>query len=234
MKPRWITTTALIPKCEVEWLRASKHENLYLQHALYLIGRAVTGNVILNDWYSLAQKEEEYEWFKSKFVATMENIKAAYKRTEELAISAGHKQALEEANLGRSNAVKALEEANLAYAKLEESARKDLQARDASLVDVNRRLLEAEARAAKAEEERGQAVAMLDDAISMNANLIADRAWMREFGVVHVTNAILDAPETTYAVADVVAHARDAGYKAGYTECLTHVNAISKKKFTDE
>ncbi|MFS7923832.1 hypothetical protein Hanom_Chr03g00265501 [Helianthus anomalus] len=49
-----------------------------------------------------------------------------------------------------------------------------------------------------------------------------------------IANAILDAPETTVAVADVVARARDVGYKAGYTKCLTHVNVVSDKKFTDE
>ncbi|KAJ0550923.1 hypothetical protein HanHA300_Chr07g0251391 [Helianthus annuus] len=55
---------------------------------------------------------------------------------------------------------------------------------------------------------------MLDDAVSMNANLTADRAWMREFGVVHVANAILDAPEKTNAVADVVARARGTRYNS--------------------
>ncbi|KAF5799490.1 hypothetical protein HanXRQr2_Chr07g0305121 [Helianthus annuus] len=31
-----------------------------------------------------------------------------------------------------------------------------------------------------------------------------------------------------HAVADVVARARETGYKAGYTECLTHVNVVSE------
>ncbi|MFS7969684.1 hypothetical protein Hanom_Chr09g00812071 [Helianthus anomalus] len=59
---------------------------------------------------------------------------------------------LEEANLGRTNAVKALEEANLVYATLEENVRKDLQARNATLVDVNRCLVEAKSRGVKVEE----------------------------------------------------------------------------------
>ncbi|MFS7930490.1 hypothetical protein Hanom_Chr04g00344941 [Helianthus anomalus] len=50
---------------EVERLRVSGCENLYLQHALYLVGAAATGNVILRDWYSLAQNEEEYNHFKT-------------------------------------------------------------------------------------------------------------------------------------------------------------------------
>ncbi|MFS7923831.1 hypothetical protein Hanom_Chr03g00265491 [Helianthus anomalus] len=60
---------------EVEWLRVSGRENLYLQHTLYLIGAGVTGNVILHDWYSLSQKEEEYQKFKSEVAATMETSK---------------------------------------------------------------------------------------------------------------------------------------------------------------
>ncbi|KAF5813285.1 hypothetical protein HanXRQr2_Chr03g0096491 [Helianthus annuus] len=138
-------------------------------------------------------------------------------------------KALEEADLSRTNAVKALEEANLALAKLERT--QGPVARDATLADVNRCLVEAEARASKAEEERGQAFSTLDEAISMNANLTHDRAWIPKFGV---ANAILHALETTNAVADVVERARDAGYMAGYTECLTHVNVVSEKKFTDE
>ncbi|MFS7969685.1 hypothetical protein Hanom_Chr09g00812081 [Helianthus anomalus] len=43
-------------------------------------------------------------------------------------------------------------------------------------------------------------------------------------------NAILDALENTNVVAKVVARAREAGYKGGYTECLTHVNVVSAKE----
>ncbi|KAJ0719209.1 hypothetical protein HanRHA438_Chr08g0350681 [Helianthus annuus] len=225
---------------ELERLRASGHENLYLQQALYLIGGAMTGNVVLHDWYSLARKEEDYDRLKSKVAATMEKIQAAkeplakekvdfeaYKLTEEWATAAGHKQvgslnqllsqerklwkeaytrenekfyrlhqeivnlkaantslekkeaatiaamekaiagrnttvrALEEANVGHTSVVKALEEAKLAYTALE--------VRDTTLADVNRHLVEAEAGAVKAEEER-------DGATSMNANLVADHA----------------------------------------------------------
>ncbi|MFS7993355.1 hypothetical protein Hanom_Chr12g01093081 [Helianthus anomalus] len=51
---------------------------------------------------------------------------------------------------------------------------------------------------------------------------------------IKIANTILDAPENTDAVAEVVGRAREAGYKVGYTECLAHVNAVSVKKFTDE
>ncbi|KAF5790875.1 hypothetical protein HanXRQr2_Chr09g0388221 [Helianthus annuus] len=125
-----------------------------------------------------------------------------------------------DANVGRSRMAKIIED-------LKEESRKEVEARETILGDVNRRLEEAEARATKVEEER-------DDLATMNAQPVADRAWMRDFGVANVANTILDALENTDAVAKVLKCAREAGYKAGYTECLTHVNALSAKKFTDD
>ncbi|KAJ0915138.1 hypothetical protein HanPSC8_Chr06g0246511 [Helianthus annuus] len=46
---------------------------------------------------------------------------------------------------------------------------------------------------------------------------------MREFGIGHIVEAILDAPENTAAVANVTS-ARHAGFKAGYNQCLNDVN----------
>ncbi|KAF5758919.1 hypothetical protein HanXRQr2_Chr16g0735001 [Helianthus annuus] len=57
---------------------------------------------------------------------------------------------------------------------------------------------------------------------------------MRDYGVVYIANAILNAPEEYDTVLVLRAKARDAGYKAAYTECLTHVNSVPEKKFTDE
>ncbi|KAM0025916.1 hypothetical protein Hdeb2414_s0021g00580311 [Helianthus debilis subsp. tardiflorus] len=64
------------------------------------------------------------------------------------------------------------------------------------LGDVNRRLGEAEAWAKKVEEER-------DGLATSNAQLTDDHAWMREFGVVNIVNAILEARENIAAVANV-------------------------------
>ncbi|MFS7939285.1 hypothetical protein Hanom_Chr05g00449941 [Helianthus anomalus] len=50
---------------EVDLLRASGGENLYLQLTIHLVGVVATCNVILHNWYSLAQKEEEYQCFKT-------------------------------------------------------------------------------------------------------------------------------------------------------------------------
>ncbi|KAJ0914609.1 hypothetical protein HanPSC8_Chr06g0240511 [Helianthus annuus] len=68
----------------------------------------------------------------------------------------------------------------------------------------------------------------------MIGDIHVDRQWMLDYGVVYIANAILSAQEVDVAVATLRAKARDAGYKAGYTECLTHVNAVSDKKFTNE
>ncbi|MFS7905449.1 hypothetical protein Hanom_Chr01g00047841 [Helianthus anomalus] len=110
---------------------------------------------------------------------------------------------------------------------LKEEARKEVEARETILGDVNRHLEEAKMRAHQVAEES-------DGLATMNAQLVADRTWIRDFDVANVVNAILDAPENTHATAKVVECAREAGFKAGYTECLTHVNALSAKKFTDE
>ncbi|MFS7918865.1 hypothetical protein Hanom_Chr03g00206191 [Helianthus anomalus] len=77
------------------------------------------------------------------------------------------------------------------------------------LGDVNRRLGEAEARVRQVDEER-------DGLATSNAQLVDDRAWMQQFGVIHIVNVILETPENTTAVANVNERAREAGFKAGY------------------
>ncbi|KAM0041776.1 hypothetical protein Hdeb2414_s0011g00370241 [Helianthus debilis subsp. tardiflorus] len=127
---------------------------------------------------------------------------------------------LADANIDRSRMAKIIEE-------LKEKSRKKVEARETIVGDVNRRLEEAEVWATKVVEERV-------DLATMNAQLIADHAWMRDFSVANLAKAILDAPENTEAAAKVVECVREAGYNAGYIECLTHVNALSAKKFTDD
>ncbi|KAJ0800327.1 hypothetical protein HanPI659440_Chr03g0101691 [Helianthus annuus] len=179
----------------------------------------------------------------------------AYKRTEQWAVAVGHKQEIKnlkarnvtlakekaaaeavtkEAETRRSAAVNELADANVGCSRLiktiedlMEEARKEVQAHETILGDVNRRLEEAETQARQVTEER-------DGLATMNAQLVDDRACIRDFGVANVANAILDAPENTIAVTNVIDRAREAGFKAGYNECLTHVNALSSKKFTDE
>ncbi|KAJ0592353.1 hypothetical protein HanHA300_Chr03g0084061 [Helianthus annuus] len=95
------------------------------------------------------------------------------------------------------------------------------------LEDVNRHLGEAEAGVRQVGEER-------DGLATLNVQLVDNRAWMRQFGVVHIVNAILEARENTAVVANVNKRAREAGFKAGYNQCLNDVNALSTKQFTDE
>ncbi|KAM0055333.1 hypothetical protein Hdeb2414_s0006g00204901 [Helianthus debilis subsp. tardiflorus] len=57
---------------------------------------------------------------------------------------------------------------------------------------------------------------------------------MRQFGIGHIMEAILDALENTAAVANVNERARQAGFKAGYNQCLNNVNPFFASKFTDE
>ncbi|MFS7934420.1 hypothetical protein Hanom_Chr05g00391371 [Helianthus anomalus] len=57
---------------------------------------------------------------------------------------------------------------------------------------------------------------------------------MREHGIGHIVGTVLDAPENASAVAETNERARQAGFKAGYNECLTHVNPFFKSQFTDE
>ncbi|KAF5765704.1 hypothetical protein HanRHA438_Chr15g0718931 [Helianthus annuus] len=57
---------------------------------------------------------------------------------------------------------------------------------------------------------------------------------MRDHGIAHIVETILDAPENMTAVNEIKERAWQAGFKAGYNECLTHVNPLFKSGFTDE
>ncbi|KAM0042669.1 hypothetical protein Hdeb2414_s0010g00332491 [Helianthus debilis subsp. tardiflorus] len=57
---------------------------------------------------------------------------------------------------------------------------------------------------------------------------------MRDHGIGHIVGTVLAAPENTATVNELKECARRAGFKAGYNECLTHVNPFYQSKFTDE
>ncbi|KAM0052075.1 hypothetical protein Hdeb2414_s0007g00244001 [Helianthus debilis subsp. tardiflorus] len=57
---------------------------------------------------------------------------------------------------------------------------------------------------------------------------------MRDHGIGHIVGTVLDAPENATAVNELKERAREAGLKASYNECLSHVNPFHKSKFTDE
>ncbi|MFS8004180.1 hypothetical protein Hanom_Chr13g01222661 [Helianthus anomalus] len=110
----------------------------------------------------------------------------------------------------------------------------EVQSRVAILEEVSAHAFEAEARARQAEEVR--------DGLTTSLNqLTANRDWMRDHGIAHISIwcpfylcTILDAPENATAVNEIKERARQAGFKVGYNECLTHVNPFFKSKFSDE
>ncbi|KAF5761122.1 hypothetical protein HanXRQr2_Chr16g0761381 [Helianthus annuus] len=245
------------PHTEAVRLKAGGRERLYHQLALHLVGGFLVGNAILDDWSSLALREEETTRLNEEDAAAMKKVQAAeerlakqkanfeaYKR-EQWAATAGHQQeinnlkaanaglakekaaaeaTMKEAEARREAAVKELADANVGRTRmakiiedLKEKSRKEVEARETILGDVNRRLEEAETRARQVAEEK-------DGLATMNAQLVADCAWMRDFVIAINTDAVAKVREC----------AREAGFKARYNECLTHVNALSATKVTDE
>uniref|UniRef100_A0A251UVL6 Uncharacterized protein n=1 Tax=Helianthus annuus TaxID=4232 RepID=A0A251UVL6_HELAN len=135
-------------------------------------------------------------------------------------------KALEEAKEKEGRASKALEEANADRTRLNPIVG-SLQTREAKLAEVNARTTEAERRASEAAEAR-------DSLTSSFNQLEADREWMRCHGIAHIVRAILDAPETATGIDLIKQRAREAGFKAGYNRCISHMNVLGQGKYTDE
>ncbi|KAJ0827194.1 hypothetical protein HanRHA438_Chr17g0822881 [Helianthus annuus] len=57
---------------------------------------------------------------------------------------------------------------------------------------------------------------------------------MRDHGIEHIVRAILDAPGNAGGVDQIRLRARDAGFKAGYNRCISHINVLSRGRYTDE
>ncbi|MFS7985972.1 hypothetical protein Hanom_Chr11g01005001 [Helianthus anomalus] len=57
---------------------------------------------------------------------------------------------------------------------------------------------------------------------------------MRDHGIRHIVGTVLHTPENATVVNELKERAREAGFKAGYNECLSHVNPFYQSKFTDE
>ncbi|MFS7990857.1 hypothetical protein Hanom_Chr11g01063851 [Helianthus anomalus] len=49
-----------------------------------------------------------------------------------------------------------------------------------------------------------------------------------------IVTSILDAPENVAGVNEIRLRARDAGFKAGYNRCISHMNVLAQGKYTDE
>ncbi|KAJ0725279.1 hypothetical protein HanPI659440_Chr12g0456921 [Helianthus annuus] len=136
-------------------------------------------------------------------------------------------KALEEAKECESRSSKALEVANAERNCLDQvvaSLQAEVQTREVAVTDLTARMTAAEERANAAIEAR--------DALTSSFNqLEADREWMRSHGI---ARAIMDAPETATGLDLVKERARDAGFKAGYSRCIGHINVMSEGGYTEE
>ncbi|KAM0055895.1 hypothetical protein Hdeb2414_s0006g00211501 [Helianthus debilis subsp. tardiflorus] len=102
-----------------------------------------------------------------------------------------------------------------------------MQNRVTIIEEVSARATEAESRGSEAEETR-------DGLATSLSKVTADHLWMSEHSIGHIVGTVLDAPENASAVSEMNERACQAGFKAGYNECLTHVNPFFKSRFTDE
>ncbi|KAM0062005.1 hypothetical protein Hdeb2414_s0004g00142971 [Helianthus debilis subsp. tardiflorus] len=93
---------------------------------------------------------------------------------------------------------------------------------------------EVTARAAEAEARVREAAEARDSLISSFERVKVDREWLRDLGIGHIIGTVLDAPENTAAVKELRERAREAGFKAGYARCISHMNPLCQSKFTDE
>ncbi|KAJ0867048.1 hypothetical protein HanRHA438_Chr12g0558661 [Helianthus annuus] len=58
--------------------------------------------------------------------------------------------------------------------------------------------------------------------------------WAATAQLKQIVQAIMDAPETATGLDLVKERARDAGFKAGYSRCVSHMNVMSAGGFTAE
>ncbi|KAF5795066.1 hypothetical protein HanXRQr2_Chr08g0335401 [Helianthus annuus] len=134
----------------------------------------------------------------------------------------------QEAKVAESRIAKALEDAKGAEAcaarALEEA---EVQNQVTIVAEDTARAAEAEARAREVAEAR-------DSLVSSFNQLKDDRDWMRDHGIGHIVKAILDAPENATGVDQIRQRARDAGFKAGDNQCISHINVLSRGGYTDE
>ncbi|KAF5764843.1 hypothetical protein HanXRQr2_Chr15g0696751 [Helianthus annuus] len=135
-------------------------------------------------------------------------------------------KALEEAKEREGRTSKALEEANADRTRLNQTVG-SLKNHKAMLAEVTTRATEAERRASEAAEAR-------DSLTSSFNQLENDREWMRCHGIGHIVKVILDAPETATGIDQIKQRARDAGFKAGYNRCISHMNILAQGEYTDE
>ncbi|KAJ0737538.1 hypothetical protein HanLR1_Chr06g0208121 [Helianthus annuus] len=75
-------------------------------------------------------------------------------------------------------------------------------------------------------------VTILEEATARASEDEARQGKLRRLEI--IVGTILDAPENVTAINELKECARQAGFKAGYNKCLSHVNPFYKSRFTDE
>ncbi|KAJ0441633.1 hypothetical protein HanIR_Chr16g0799991 [Helianthus annuus] len=224
--------------------RGLSRQNLQSKLASMLVGGSIIANSVIEDYNASARREDETIRLRAQAEAMMKiaqegelnNLKTANaalakeKAAAEAAIEeeeARGATALKEAEAG---AAQELSDANADRTKLNkvvDELQAELKSRVSILEEVTSRTTKAEARARQAEETR-------DGLTTSLAHVTKDHAWMRQHGIGHIVETILDAHENATAVADMNKLARRAGFKAGYNKCLGDVNPFFTSKFTDE
>ncbi|KAJ0476561.1 hypothetical protein HanHA300_Chr13g0478741 [Helianthus annuus] len=198
-----------------------------------LVGGSIVANAILEDYTTLARREEETIQLRAKAEALMKTAQAAeehlekqkaklekLKKTEEWAASSDLKQVhslatllTEECKLWKEACARENEKLFHLRQKLN-----NLKAVNATPVKektaAEAAVKEAEARGAAAIKDAEARVAA---AVKELADANADRSNLNKtVEELQIVEAILDAPENTAAVANVNERARHAGFKAGY------------------
>ncbi|KAJ0765041.1 hypothetical protein HanPI659440_Chr08g0299021 [Helianthus annuus] len=188
-------------------------------------------------WREACARENEKLFRVLQEVTNLKAANAAFIK-EKTAAEAVAKEAKE----AEARSAKALEEADADRSNLNKPLRASrhelhlhltlflcftMQNRVTIIEEVTARAAEAEAQAREAAEARDSLISSLDQ-------LKADRDWMHDHGIGHIVGTILDAPENASAINELKERAREAGFKAGYNECLNHVNPFYQSKFTDE
>ncbi|KAJ0467639.1 hypothetical protein HanIR_Chr14g0687541 [Helianthus annuus] len=155
-----------------------------------------------------------------------ENEKLFHVRQQVTNLKAANAALVKEKAAGEAAAKEAKEvEARGAKALEEADADRNNLNKAVEGLKVTARVAEAEARAREAAEARDSLISSLDQ-------LKADRDWMRDHGI-GLSEPFLTRLRTR-AVNELKERAREAGFKAGYNECLNHVNPFYKSKFTDD
>ncbi|KAF5798469.1 hypothetical protein HanXRQr2_Chr07g0293271 [Helianthus annuus] len=171
----------------------------------------------------------------------LEKEKAAfeqYKQTEEWAATAGLKQVRTLAKL-LSNERKSWKESlsderkswKEFWAKQNEKlfrVRQEVTNLKAANVALMKEKTAAEAVAKEAKEAESRDVKALEEANTDRNNLNKTVEGLQ------IVRTILDTPENAAAVGELRVRAREAGFKAGYNRCISHMNLLSQGKFTDE